>query len=46
MRSVSNKSCKANQNTHFIFTDFFSENRAFYENMENSGEDKQDTDGV
>ena len=30
MRNVSNKSCRENQNTHFVF---FFENRAIYEVM-------------
>ena len=34
MRSVSDRSCKENQNTHFMFNNFyFSENRAVYEIM-------------
>ena len=33
MENVSNKSCKEKQNTHFIFNNFFSENRAIYETM-------------
>jgi len=32
MRSVSDKSCRANQHTHFMFSKFF-ENRAVYEVM-------------
>jgi hypothetical protein len=31
MRNVSDKRCRENQNTHFIFNNFFSENRAVYE---------------
>jgi hypothetical protein len=31
MRNVSNKSCRENQNTHFMFGKLFSENRAVYE---------------
>jgi hypothetical protein len=31
MRTVSDKSCRENQNTHFIFDNLFSENRAVYE---------------
>jgi hypothetical protein len=31
MKNVLNKSCGENQNTHFIFSNFFSENRAVYE---------------
>ena len=34
MRNVSDKSCKGNQNTHFVFNNFFFfENRAVYEIM-------------
>jgi len=33
MRSVSQTSCTDNQNTHFIFKDFFSNNHAVYEIM-------------
>ena len=31
MRNISGKSCRENQNTHFMFNNFSSENRAFYE---------------
>jgi hypothetical protein len=31
MRNVSNKSCRENYNTHFVFRKFFPENRAIYE---------------
>jgi len=32
MRNVSDKSCRENQNTHFVFSNFFfPENRADYE---------------
>jgi len=33
MRNVSDKSCRENQNTHFVFSIFFFENRAIYEIM-------------
>jgi len=33
MRNVSDKSCTENQNTHFVFSNFFSENRTVYEIM-------------
>ena len=34
MRNVSDESCRENQNTHFVFNNFF-ENRAFFlDNME------------
>ena len=33
MRNVSDKSCRENQNTHFVCRNFFFENRAVYEIM-------------
>jgi hypothetical protein len=33
MRNVSDKICKENQNTHFIFNNFFFYSRAIYEKM-------------
>jgi hypothetical protein len=33
MRNFSDKSCRENQNTHFMFNNFFSENHAVYEIM-------------
>jgi len=33
MRNVSHKSCTENQNTHFVFSNLFPENRAVYEIM-------------
>jgi len=33
MRNVSDKSCRVNQNTHFVFSNIFYENRAVYELM-------------
>jgi hypothetical protein len=30
-RNISDKSCRENQNTHFMFNNFFPENRAVYE---------------
>jgi len=30
MKNISNKTCRENQNTHFVFSDFFFENRAVY----------------
>ena len=33
MRNVPDKSCRENQNTHFIFSNFVSENLAVYEIM-------------
>jgi hypothetical protein len=34
MRDISNKSLRENQSTHFLFSDFFSKNRAVYEIMQ------------
>jgi len=31
MRNVSEKNFRENQNTHFVFEDYFSKKRAFYE---------------
>jgi uncharacterized BrkB/YihY/UPF0761 family membrane protein len=31
MRNVLDKSCRENQNTHFVFNNFFPQNGAFYE---------------
>jgi hypothetical protein len=33
MRNVSDKSCKENQHTHFLFSNHFKVNRAVYEIM-------------
>ena len=33
MRNVSDRSCRENQNSHFIFNNFFSENLAVHEIM-------------
>ena len=33
MSNISNKSCRENQNTHFMFNNIFSENRAVYKIM-------------
>ena len=33
MRSVSERSCRDNQNTYFVINNFFFENRAVYEIM-------------
>jgi len=44
MRNVSNKSCRENQNTHFVFNNFFSENRIFLDNVEKCSKAEQATD--
>ena len=36
MRNVSDKSCRGNQNTHFMFNNFFSENHSIYGVMWNN----------
>jgi hypothetical protein len=33
MRNISDRNCRENQNTHFVFGNFFFENRAVYEIM-------------
>jgi hypothetical protein len=33
MRNISDKSCRENQNTHLLFTNFFSESHVIYEIM-------------
>ena len=33
MKNISDKICREDQNTHFVFSDFFFENRAFYDIM-------------
>ena len=33
IRNVSDKSCTENQNIHFVYSNFFSENHAIYEIM-------------
>ena len=33
MRNVSDNSCRENQNTHFVFSNFFFEKRTVYEIM-------------
>jgi len=39
MRNISEKCCRENQNTHFLFSNFFLENRVVYEIMwKNNGE--------
>ena len=37
MRNVIDKSCRENQNTHFMSNNFFSENRAVYDNVKKCG---------
>jgi hypothetical protein len=45
MRNVSDKSCRENQNTHFMFNNFFSENPVVYEIMwKENGRARQATD--
>jgi len=34
MRNISDESCRQNQNTHFVFSKFFSKNRSFWYNTE------------
>jgi hypothetical protein len=44
MRNVSNKSCRENQNTHFMFCNFLSENHPVY-NIEKCGGARQAANG-
>jgi hypothetical protein len=45
MRNFSDKSCSENRNTHFVLSNFFSENRAVFEIMwEKYGRTRQATD--
>jgi len=46
MRNVSDKSCRGNQNTHFVFNNFFSFRRSccLWSNVEKYGRSEQDTD--
>ena len=41
MRNVSNKSCRKNQNTCFMFSGFFPENRAVWDNVEQYDADRE-----
>jgi hypothetical protein len=45
MRNVSDKGCRENQNTYFMFSNVFPENRTVYEiNVEKYGTDGHVTD--
>jgi hypothetical protein len=45
MRNVSDRSCRGNQNTRFVFNNFFPENLAVYEVMwKKYGRGRQTTD--
>jgi hypothetical protein len=48
MKSVSNKRCRENQNTHFVSSDFFFfyKNRAAYESVQKCGEAREDSDNM
>ena len=46
MRNVVEKSCRENQNTHFMFNNFFSENRTVYEIMSKNMVDPEATNDV
>jgi len=45
VRNVSYRSCRANQNTHFMLRNFFSENGTVCENVEEHCRAKQAADG-
>ena len=44
MRNVSDKSCRKNQNTHFVFSNFFRKLCRLWDNVGNYGRDRQLTD--
>jgi hypothetical protein len=44
MRSVSDKSCRENQNTHFMFSNFFRKPLPLWDNVERYGKARQATD--
>jgi hypothetical protein len=47
MKNVSDQSCRENQNTHFVFGEFFSENVTVYEKMwENNSRACHSTDNM
>jgi hypothetical protein len=46
MKNMSGKSCRENQNTHFMLGFFFFENLAVYENVEKYGTTRQVTDNM
>ena len=46
IRNVSNNSCRQNQHTHFMFTDFLSGDRAVYENVEKYYEARENADNM
>jgi hypothetical protein len=46
MRNVWDKSCRENENTHFILNNFFSENRTVCDNVEKYSGDRGATNDV
>jgi hypothetical protein len=46
MRNVSDKRCRANQNTHFMFNNFFRKSCRLWDNVEKYGRTEQDTHGI
>ena len=48
MRNVSGKSCRENQNTHFVFSNFFPPLKSYrlWDNVEKYYRSGQDTDGI
>jgi hypothetical protein len=44
MRSISDKSCRENQNTHFIINNFFHKSCRLWDNVEKYGTARQATD--
>jgi len=45
MKNISDKYCRKNQNTHFMFRTLFPENPVVFENVENYSRPRQATDG-
>jgi hypothetical protein len=45
MRNVSDNSCRENQNTHFVFSDFFRKSCRLWDNVGKYGRAGQGTDG-
>jgi hypothetical protein len=45
MRNISDESCRENQNTHFVFSNFFPKSCCLWDNVEKYGTARQATDG-
>jgi hypothetical protein len=44
IRNISDKNCRENQNTHFMFNNFFQKSCRLWDNVEKYGRARQDTD--